>query len=474
MPPHKGLSSPLEKLGVLLKACQGWWRQRCGRCGQILAPAVAALILVSLAIGWYKVKVAPNAWAVLINGEQVAIVAGQDQAEKALQELLAEKGQGLGKVNFADRIAYTKIRAEKKDLCSQEKLKTLLASKLNIVARAVALRINGEDKLFLKDKATAEAVLEKLKESYIPPGEGEVEEVKIQEEVSLVECEVKLDEISSEADALAVLKNGRPNVIKYKVKEGDSFWTIAQANGLQVEELQAANPEVDPERLNIGQEINLTKVEPLLHVVAVLRKEVKEPIPYEVEVVNDSNLLRGQEKIKQPGVEGEQRVVYQVIAKNGTVVGREVLEKEVLKEPQTKVISRGTRLILASRGGGSGQLTWPARGPITSGFGYRGREFHAAIDIGVPYGTPVRAAEAGVVIFVGYYGGYGRSILIDHGDGLMTRYAHLAGYEVKVGEQVERGEVIGYSGNSGRSTGPHLHFEVLINGTPYNPLEFLR
>ncbi|MEW5763114.1 MAG: M23 family metallopeptidase [Bacillota bacterium] len=123
---------------------------------------------------------------------------------------------------------------------------------------------------------------------------------------------------------------------------------------------------------------------------------------------------------------------------------------------------------------------WPASGRISSGFGDRrspfggGRgEFHDGLDIAAPYGAPVRAAGAGVVTATGYLAGYGRSITVSHGYGLTTRYCHLSAILVKPGQKVVRGQVIGKVGDSGRSTGPHLHFMVFENGTPVNPRRYL-
>ncbi len=122
---------------------------------------------------------------------------------------------------------------------------------------------------------------------------------------------------------------------------------------------------------------------------------------------------------------------------------------------------------------------WPVRGRITAGFGERmdpfsGEEaFHPGIDIADPYGTDVVATGDGLVIEAEPDAGYGRSILIDHGDGITTRYAHLSKIFVVVGEQVKQGEIIGAIGMSGRTTGPHLHYEVRIHGTPVNPARFL-
>jgi len=123
---------------------------------------------------------------------------------------------------------------------------------------------------------------------------------------------------------------------------------------------------------------------------------------------------------------------------------------------------------------------WPVHGRITSAFGSRRspfghyREFHDGLDIAAPYGTRIRAAGAGVVTFTGYLAGYGRTITIDHGYGLVTRYCHLSGILVKPGQEVSRGQVIGRVGSSGRSTGPHLHFMVLAGGTPVNPMRYLQ
>ncbi|HUH08856.1 MAG TPA: peptidoglycan DD-metalloendopeptidase family protein [Egibacteraceae bacterium] len=128
---------------------------------------------------------------------------------------------------------------------------------------------------------------------------------------------------------------------------------------------------------------------------------------------------------------------------------------------------------------GTGQLQWPAAGSVTSGFGWRvhpifeTRRFHAGIDIGGGSGAPIYAAEDGVVVSAGTRGGYGNAVVIDHGGGLATLYAHQSRIAVSGGQSVARGQIIGYIGSTGYSTGPHLHFEVRVNGEPQNPLEYL-
>jgi murein DD-endopeptidase MepM/ murein hydrolase activator NlpD len=123
---------------------------------------------------------------------------------------------------------------------------------------------------------------------------------------------------------------------------------------------------------------------------------------------------------------------------------------------------------------------WPVEGTVTGSFGERidpfngEGAFHSGVDISTSYGRPVLAPADGVIIFSELFGGYGRMVMISHGNGISTRFGHLSGFAVAPGQHVQRGDVIGYVGLSGRSTGPHLHYEVRINNTPVNPYKYLR
>jgi murein DD-endopeptidase MepM/ murein hydrolase activator NlpD len=118
-------------------------------------------------------------------------------------------------------------------------------------------------------------------------------------------------------------------------------------------------------------------------------------------------------------------------------------------------------------------LIWPVHGPITSPFGPRWGGFHPGIDIGVPTGTPIEAAAAGTVIWCGWESGYGNLVVLDHHNGIATAYAHQSRIAVSCNQDVAQGQVIGYVGCTGFCTGPHLHFEVRVNGTPVDPLGYL-
>lgn len=122
---------------------------------------------------------------------------------------------------------------------------------------------------------------------------------------------------------------------------------------------------------------------------------------------------------------------------------------------------------------------WPARGWVTSDFGQRldpytaDRVMHAGLDIAAPHGKDVVAPAEGTVVFAGLEGGYGNVLVIDHGYGIKTRYGHLAKITVKAGDRIKRGQIVAVVGNTGRSTGPHLHYEVRVNGIPQNPRKFI-
>jgi murein DD-endopeptidase MepM/ murein hydrolase activator NlpD len=153
-----------------------------------------------------------------------------------------------------------------------------------------------------------------------------------------------------------------------------------------------------------------------------------------------------------------------------------VSEADALARQSAQLAAR----IQSAQGGGnayagpsSSGFIWPVAGPVTSPFGMRWGRMHEGIDIAVPYGTAIRAAAAGRVIYCGWEGGYGNLVVIDHGGGLATAYGHQSSIAASCGSDVSQGQVIGYVGSTGHSTGPHLHFEVRVNGAPVDPLGYL-
>ncbi len=405
-------------------------------------------------------------WGVFIGDKMVSLVADVSEGRAVIRQLVNEHTDNVGKSNMLDKVYLKKTRQAGPTLGGNE-LKIAIGQAAFIGERSTAVVVNGKTLLVMKDRDEAEKLLDELKKPYIV----ENGTTGIVENVQLVDTLSNKENIVSVPRALDIVKSGFQKIAPYQVKDGDNLWNIASNSGLSVDSLLALNPGLNPGSLKPGDSIQLARTESLINVETVLSKVVTESVGYQVVEKQDSSLLRGQTKIVNQGKEGQKEVTYQITQRNGAEVDRKQIAEAVTAHPQNKIVAKGTRTLLASRGGG--RLVWPASGSVSSGFGTRGGRDHTGIDIVGRVGSPVVAAEAGTVIRAGWYSGYGKCIDISHGSGVVTRYAHLSSINVSNGQVVSRGEYIGGVGNTGRSTGPHLHFEVIINGTPHNPLNFL-
>ncbi|MEL7566977.1 MAG: M23 family metallopeptidase [Dehalobacterium sp.] len=454
-------------------------KRRLTGCGQFDAKkravfVIGVMILVLLGGVWFNKN--STAYAVFVNGKETLVFENEALATQAVQDFLEKKSQEIGKtVTTKDNIEVRKVKINKTDQVLAADGSQMLEQQLNMLVPGAAIVINGVEKAVVTDQKTAESLIDKIKNTYTPTGDNwKVVKVELKEKVQIVEKDVPMEEIINVDQAFQLLTVGSEKMETHIVEQGESLWSIAKDNNLKMEDLEEANPEYNPDKLQIGDEIKLVKMDPMVHVTTVAEFTEVKNVPYGVEVESDSNMLRGKEKVKQAGKDGSKEFKYLLVQENGHEVDKQFLEGTVLTKPVNKVVVKGTKLVLASRSsGGSGDLRWPIRGSITSRFGYRGREFHTGLDIDGDTGDPVYAAEAGTVVYIGRDGNYGKVIRISHGSGIQTWYAHLSAYEVSSGTKVDRGDLIGRVGNTGRSTGSHLHFEVRVNGNPVNPLNYL-
>lgn len=345
--------------------------------------------------------------------------------------------------------------------------------------QATGIKINGKVEVVLANKEDAQKVLKQIEAEMVGKTQPRTKiQVKYDKKVELIPLETNRDQISGVEEATTLLKKGRTAKLTYAVQKGDNLWTIAQKNNMRVQEILEANPGLKTDFIDVGQVINLIKPEPLVHIVVTLEYTVKEDIPFTVKVEQDKSLRYGVEKIKQPGKKGTKEVRYRTVLRNGVPVPKEILSQKILAKPMIQVVARGTKggsRMVASRGESrTSELLWPIRGAITSGYGERWGRNHTGIDIDGATGDPVRATESGKVIYAGWDGAYGKTVVIDHGNGMTTRYAHLSSIGVKEGDSIGRGDYIGDVGTTGRTTGSNLHFEVMSNGAFHNPKGYLR
>ena len=262
----------------------------------------------------------------------------------------------------------------------------------------------------------------------------------------------------------------------YSVVQGDTFGAIAYANDMSITDLQQLNPDVDINRLMIGDVLNVKEEIPVLGVVTVDEITYTEAIPCPVEEVKDDTMYIGASKILVQGEEGESLVTAQVTYVNGKESERDIQSKETVREPTTTTKAVGTKE--KPKTASTGQFSWPISGRINSYFGGRyifGRySYHSGLDIQASYGASIKAADGGTVTFAGWKGSYGNLVIITHDNGIQTYYAHNSSLLVSAGSKVYKGQVIAKAGSTGRSTGPHCHFEVRVNGSAVNPLSYLR
>lgn len=246
----------------------------------------------------------------------------------------------------------------------------------------------------------------------------------------------------------------------YRVEAGDSLVGIAVRQGISVQTLLWANEFRDPDLIQVGQEILVPPVDGVIHTIEAGETLNSIAARYSAAAVDI---------VSSPANEipnADDVTVGKRIVVPGGVMPRPVAPAaEAVAEAAAPVPDPG-RFVAA------GRLQWPTTGPITTYFMDGG---HRGLDIAPSFGTPVYAADAGkVVSLLRWDYSFGWHIIVDHGNGMTTLYAHLSRFAVEHGDYVEKGQVLGYVGSTGKSTGPHLHFEVAINGQLRNPTSYLR
>lgn len=299
-------------------------------------------------------------------------------------------------------------------------------------------------------------------------------EIDFDATIEVVDAYLTEHEISSLESAVLEVTADQETEKIYEVRSGDTLSQIAEDNGLTIEDLVAINPLLEDadSTIRVGDELTITSPEPELSVVYKARiyeeNSYEEPTVY---VENDDWYTTRSEVLVQPSA-GYRKAAAVVTYRNDSPVSEEIVKEEVLYEAVAKVVERGTRIPLTYIRPISG-------GRVSSGFGQRksptkgASTNHQGVDWAVPVGTAVMASCGGTVTKAGWGSGYGYVVYIRHEDGRETRYGHLSKVLVKAGQKVSQGQKIALSGNTGRSTGPHLHFEMRINGTAVNPLKYV-
>lgn len=366
---------------------------------------------------------------------------------------------------------------------------------VTVATDAIELSVNDEIAIYVKDIEAYHEVVRKLKLQSVsekelselearkdsidslPPlktNETRIVEVSIKESISGVTQSTQPDSVMTVDQAVKHLQKGDLEEKTYTVRAGDVISKIAADHKLTSGELTKLNDTIDDKSapLQIGQELKVTAFKPLANIEVVREKKETKTIEFKNQVKQSSAMLKGDSKVVQKGNKGAKELTYKTVEKNGIQVSQAIQKEKIVKEVTNNIVLKGTKVI-PSRG--TGQFSWPAQGGyISSKMGQRWGSTHRGIDIARPSGFAIKAADNGVVISAGKDGTYGNKVLVDHNNGYQTLYAHLASIKVSVGQTVPVGAKLGVMGSTGRSTGTHLHFEVIKNGNNVDPLSYLQ
>jgi len=419
-------------------------------------------------------EIATKAYEVYFDGEYVGQIRDKSVVESVLEEIRwTIERTSDSEIVVSNRIDYVASHAEDEELTSRIQLKRGIESNIAYNVIAYGIQVDGEMIGILHCLGDAERLLEEIKEPYLELlEEDQILDLNFSEKVEIVQTEVSGFEVDDYNTLLAFLQKGTTEEKIHVVEQGESLWGIAHRHNLSVEELMEANKDKNPELIHPGDELSLIVPKPYISVQTIEVAVFEERIPFETEYEYVSWMYNDEFSTKSAGKNGIRQVEAYVVRENGIEISREVLSEEIIEEPVARVMYNGTQEPPPKKGTGTFINPLPA-GSVTSRYGARWGGFHYGLDIAARTGTPIKAADGGEVIFSGWFGDYGYMVEIDHGGGFTTRYAHCSQLHVSVGEKVYQGKTIASVGNTGYSTGPHVHFEVRKYGSTVNPEAYI-
>ncbi len=431
---------------------------------------------------------------VIYNGNSLGYIENTDTFEKGRSQALAllSSSRESDTVNLNRQPQYKFSRVKINELSNAQMISEgIISGSGENYVRACGVYINGEFICAVKNESDAVAVFSKI----LAPYESKAEEgtmVSFVEEIEYIQGYYKenSDLIWDTTKLQDMLAKPKSSAEYHRVKKGDTQASVAKQYGLTRKQLRALNPGKDFSDFSSIKKLLVAEEENYVRVKVMKTRTRKVSIPYETVEKQSSSLTKGTKKTTQNGSYGQKVITELVTYINGEISYTSFLSEKVTKNPVNKIVLIGTKTYSSPVYGGSVTsrgFTWPTRGAysISSRYGYRnpsisGWGFHGGIDIiryGGSTGVPVVASASGTVV-TAYSGwsGYGHTVVINHGNGITTRYAHMqpGSICVRAGQYVYQGQQIGRIGSTGNSTGPHLHFEVLVNGRKVNPLNYVR
>ena len=407
---------------------------------------------------------------VSIDGEEVGVLASREDFDTVLQSVetyITETTGAPYEITVQPTFQNSMIRRD--ETRTTKGITDLLYSKASdVVGESYGLYVDGE---LVAVNPNGEGIEETLAQYLVTHSSGTgrnefVQKVEVREGLMPKQYEASLLEISEYISAVTPMER------VYTAESGDTAQAIADGFGMTVTEFEALNAETLKDGLSEGETVRVTLRSQPLQVKTVETITYEEEIPFERVETETEALYKGQSKVEVAGVAGAYSVTAEVTFVDGVEVGRQEVARTVAREPVAEQVLVGVKAMPEKAP--TGTMRRPVGGTITANYGrYSSGKPHTGVDFANPTGTLVVAADGGTVVTAGWSGSYGWCVVIDHGNGLRTRYAHNSALLVKVGQKVAKGEAISRVGSTGNSTGPHLHFEVIKNGAFQNPWNYI-
>ena len=319
----------------------------------------------------------------------------------------------------------------------------------------------------LENRGSYEELIKKLQNHFKTQG-ADILSMTIEPSLSVKNTDKTEEGFLTTDDAFKLLTEGGKREAVYIAEKTESLESIAKRYGMTLDEIKSLNPNwEDP--VTKGSKLKVLEKAPLIEMTLEEVVVNVEDVPFQTVTKEDDTMIKTQRQVERAGVPGQRETSVRIQSQNGKTISSIVEGSRMSREAVDEIVRVGTKQSLAT-----GKFINPTVGRFTSPFGPRWGRFHYGIDIANSVGTDIKAADGGIVTRAGSAGSYGNLIIIDHQTGTSTRYAHLSRIDVKVGQAVEQGQSIAKMGNTGRSTGSHLHFEVRVGGVAQNPLNYVK
>ena len=412
------------------------------------------------------------------NGKVLGYVKEQEEVTDVLKiagEKLTENSGRKTEISFEpnQNVTFNLVDSSNKRLDDADAAVNKLVYMTDIESPAFGV-YDGENLVaIVKSYEDAEQLLDETMEVLSTPDKGmELMSAEFVNKLDIRELNVFLTSIQSNNLARSQMTKGGEMEIYHIIEEQETLDSICTDYSVKPEDIfDETNSEAVKEIVQ-GDKVCIHKTVEPVEVLMVEQGRMKETIEFKTVKQDSDEYYKGDTFVEQEGRDGVQIFEGSITKKSGEVIERDEDKIETIREVQDKIILVGTAE--RPKTAATGVFAMPIeRYTISSGFGARWGRLHRGIDFAAPTGTPIYASDGGTVIVSGISGGYGYCIDIDHENGKVTRYGHCSKLLVGVGEKVYQGQNIGLVGSTGNSTGPHLHFEIIVNGSPIDPMPTL-